>query len=99
MSPRPLNVGHVHAAKDVTVSVHQPRNAGAVIVHTGRLLAAVLRDNRLHHYRLSIGEGLVLLAPPSWLPAHGRAAVREAGLPLPVPVRPAYLPARAGAVQ
>ena len=98
MSPRPLNIGHVHAAKDVTVTMHQPGGASAIIVHTGRLLAAVLRDNRLHHYRVSIGEGLVLLAPPSWLPAHSRAAVREAGLPLPVPVRLAYLPTRAGAV-
>jgi hypothetical protein len=41
----------------------------------------------------------VLLAPPSWLPAHSRAAVREAGLPLPVPVRLAFPATRAEAVQ
>ena len=99
MSPRPLNVGHIHAAVDVTVTVHQPGGPGAVVVHTGRLLAAVLRDNRLHHYRLSVGGGLVLLAPPSWLPSHSRPAVREAGLPLPVPVRLAYPASRTGAVR
>ena len=99
MSPRPLNIGHIHAAKDVTVTMHQPGSPGAIVVHTGRLLSAVLRDNRLHHYRVSVGEGFVLLAPHSWLPAHSRAAVREAGLPLPVPVRLAYPATRPEAVQ
>jgi hypothetical protein len=85
MNPRPLNVGQIHAATDVTVTMHQPGPAGAIVVHAGRLLSAVLRDGRLHHYRISVGGGVALLAPPRWLTRDSRAAVIVAGLPVPAP--------------
>ena len=85
MNPRPLNVGHVHAAADVTVTAHQPGNSGAIVAHTGRLMAAVLRDGRLDHYRISLGGGVALLAPSRWLTRDSRAAVLAAGLPVPPP--------------
>ena len=85
MSPRPLNVGHIHAATDVTVTAHQPGNAGTTVVHTGRLMAVVLRDGRLDHYRISLGGGVALLAPSRWLTRDSRAAVLAAGLPVPPP--------------
>ncbi len=85
MSPRPLNVGHIHAAVDVVVTVHQPGEAGAIVAHTGRLIAAVLQNGRLHHYRISLGGGVALLAPPRWLARDSRAAVIAAGLPGPPP--------------
>ncbi len=85
MNPHPLNVGYVHAAADVMVTMHQPGQAGAVVAHTGRLITAVLRDGRLDHYRISLGGGVALLAPPRWLARNSRAAVLAAGLPVPVP--------------
>ena len=88
MSPRPLDIGFVHAATDVIVTMHQPGSRGAV-VHAGRLLSAVLRNGRLDHYRVSVGQGCVLLAPASWLPTGSRAAVQAAGLPLPLSVKSA----------
>ena len=85
MNPHPLNVGYVHAAADVMVTMHQPGQAGAIVAHTGRLLSAVLRDGRLDHYRISMGGGVALLAPPRWLARDSRAAVIAAGLPGPPP--------------
>ena len=85
MSARPLNIGHIHAARDVTVTAHQPVNAGAVVAHTGRLMSAVLRDGRLDHYRIDLGGGVALLAPSRWLTRDSRAAVLAAGLPVPPP--------------
>ncbi len=93
MSPRPLNVGHIHAARDVTVTAHQPGNSGTIVSHTGRLMSAVLRDGRLDHYRISLGGGIALLAPPHWLTRESRAAVIAAGLPVPAP-DPARRPGR-----
>lgn len=76
-------VERVAASLPVIVTLNQPLPGGACQRATGRLVAAVLLDGVPHHYRVSLGNGVMQLTPPAWIDRDSRLTVAAAGLPVP----------------
>ncbi len=71
---------YVKAAVPYIVTLMQPLPNGGSRPISGRILGEMHSRGALHHYRVSIGDGTILLAPPGWLHADSRNAVARAGL-------------------
>jgi hypothetical protein len=63
----PLDAQFIRAHVAVEVTLHQPLTRNRVNVITGRLVGTMMASGKVHHYRVSVGEGVIYLAPPSWL--------------------------------
>ena len=76
----PLGERYVRATSKATVTLHQPlpRKQRRVII--GRLLGEMHARGALHHYRVQDANGVVYLAPPTWLALESRLDVVQAGL-------------------
>ena len=73
-------VERVAADLPVIVAFNQPMPDGSTRRSTGRLVAAILCDGRVHHYRISLGDGVMQLTPPGWIDQASRQTVLDAGL-------------------
>ncbi len=67
MIPPPLEAQFIRARVAVEVTLHQPLARNRVNVITGKLVGTMMARGKVHHYRVSVGEGVIYLAPPSWL--------------------------------
>ena len=67
MTPFPLEAQFIRARVAVEVTLHQPLARNRVNVITGKLVGTMIARGKVHHYRVSVGEGVTYLAPPSWL--------------------------------
>ena len=67
MIPAPLEARFIRARVAVEVTLHQPLARNRVNVITGRLVGTMMTCGKVHHYRVSAGDGVIYLAPPSWL--------------------------------
>ncbi len=67
MIPAPLEARFIRARVAVEVTLHQPLGRRRVNVITGRLIGTMMARGKVHHYRVAVGEGVVYLAPPSWM--------------------------------
>ncbi len=83
MIARSLRVRYVKAAAPLCVTIMQPLPGGTYQLVFGRILGEMHRGDELHHYRVSLGDGIVLLAPPEWLHPASHLAVKQAGLTVP----------------
>ncbi len=81
--PAPLLDMFVPAKRTVTVTCHQPSDRGSPIKRTGRLLGAMYAGGRMHHVRVALDGGVVLLAPPAWVARESRCRLVQAGLMVP----------------
>ena len=57
----------VRATRPVTVELHQPVAFGEVRTTTGRVLGEMRVNGCLHHYRVLVADGTVILALPEWV--------------------------------
>ncbi len=67
MIPSSLEAQFIRARVAVEVTLHQPLARNRVNVITGKLVGTMMARGKVHHYRVSVGEGVIYLAPPSWL--------------------------------
>ena len=72
-------VERIRPAHVMFVTVNQPVPTGTQRT-TGELIAAIRSNGELHHYRISLGDGVLLFAHPHWLDERSRQAVDRAGL-------------------
>ncbi len=70
--------GYVPAAGCVLMTVRQPAQPSGYRTVTGILLGTMHDRGKVHHYRISTGGGMALLAPPHWVVETPPASVPEA---------------------
>ncbi len=73
-------VERVAPSLPVIVAFNQPMPDGSTRHCSGRLVAAILCDDRVDHYRVSLGNGVMQLTPPGWIAPASRETVLAAGL-------------------
>ena len=71
-------VGYVRACAAIEVTLHQPIRPEGYQVVTGRLLGAMYDRGVVLHYRVDLGECVILLAPSGWLTPESLAAAEMA---------------------
>ncbi len=59
--------GYVPAPSPVRVVVRQPVKPEGHKRLTGTLLGSMFDRGQVHHHRISMGDGVLLLAPPAWV--------------------------------
>ena len=75
--------GFVRATRRVEVAINQPIRPKGTTLVTGCLVGEMHDRGRLLHYRVDVGAGVLLLAPPEWLHPDSRHLVVRAGLTVP----------------
>ena len=77
MIPAPLEAQFIRARVAVEVTLHQPLPRNRVNVITGQLIGTMMARGKVHQYRVSVGNGVIYLAPASWLVDSSHAAHRQ----------------------